>query len=216
MPVQSNRAESWVDISMILDHEMGVWPGDPNVEITPVRQIRNGAPYNLSSISMSLHSGTHLDAPRHFIETGLSVDRAPLDLLIGPAQVIELTGGEPVTPLMFQKCRIGACKRLILKTNTVGLPAAGKFNRDYRYITPEAGQYLVEKEIGLVGIDSPSIGPIEPDAYDVHRSLLDAGIWILEGLDLSMITPGMYDLICLPMKIRDGDGAPARVVLRRR
>ncbi|MEL7561935.1 cyclase family protein [Dehalogenimonas sp. 4OHTPN] len=214
--MQPKHPKLWIDASITLDEGTVVWPGDPGVEITPVRQIRDGAAYNLSSISMSLHTGTHLDAPRHYFELGLSVDRVPLDLLIGPVQVIELPGGEPVTLQTFMKCRIGTCKRLILKTNTAGLPPAGKFNRDYRYITPEAGQYLVEKEIGLVGIDSPSIGPIEPDAYDVHHCLLDAGIWILEGLDLSMITPGMYDLICLPMKIRNGDGAPVRIVLRRR
>jgi arylformamidase len=166
---------------------------------------------------MGSHSGTHVDAPAHFLKGGATVDRAPLGVLIGTARVIEITDAESIKPAELKRHRIRKGDRILFKTrNSAIWQTAGRFDEDFVYITAEGAKYLVEREVSVVGVDYLSVGGYHRDGSEVHRTLLGAGAWLIEGLDLSSVEAGRYDLICLPLKIKDGDGAPARVILRRR
>jgi len=192
------------------------WPGDPPVKITRVLDIGHGDSHNLSQLTMGSHSGTHLDAPLHFIQGALSVDRMPLDAVIGPARVLEIEDKESVKPQELGHYHIGRGERILLKTlNSSRVWRLPAFTEDFVFITKEAAEMLAELKPALVGIDYLSVGGYRRGGSEVHRALLGNGIWILEGLDLSPVEPGDYDLICLPLRIENGDGAPARAVLRK-
>ncbi|MCE5229654.1 cyclase family protein [bacterium] len=193
----------WIDISTPLHPGLPVWPGDPPFKIRSLSSISNGAAFNLSEIAMSSHAGTHLDAPRHCFDNGAPAESAPLDSLIGPARVIEIA--EPVGAPEIDWLRIGQGERVLFKTG-------GRMD----LLLPEAAERLVTIGVALVGIDALSIGAGDEAGDFIHRTLLGAGIWILETLDLSQVSPGDYDLICLPLKIIGADGVPARAVLRPR
>jgi arylformamidase len=182
----------WIDISVQLRDGMVVWPGDPPTRIERISAIERGEAENISAMSLCLHAGTHIDAPLHYFEGGAAIDRLPFDAVIGPARVI--LGAD----LAGQKIRRG--ERILFKTRNSGV-----------CLTPEAAECLAARGIRAVGIDDLSIG-----GERVHKILLGAGIWIIEGLDLSAVEPGNYDLVCLPLSIPGSDGAPARAVLRHR
>lgn len=194
---------------------MVVYEGDPGVEIAPRLEIARGDAANVSLLSMGSHTGTHVDAPAHFIEGGATVESLPLDSLIGPALVAEvgcerLIGRRDLEPLL-----LGGQSRLLLKTRNSALWAAGGFSRDFVALDLEGARYLTERGLRLIGIDYLSIEAFHSPGHPVHRHLLGAGVVILEGLDLSRVAPGVYELVCLPLPVRGIDGAPCRAVLRR-
>lgn len=194
---------------------MVVYEGDPGVEIAPRLEIARGDTANVSLLSMGSHTGTHVDAPAHFIEGGATVESLPLDSLIGPALVAEvgcerLIGRRDLEPLL-----LGGQSRLLLKTRNSALWAAGGFSRDFVALDLEGARYLTERGLRLIGIDYLSIEAFHSPGHPVHRHLLGAGVVILEGLDLSRVAPGVYELVCLPLPVRGIDGAPCRAVLRR-
>jgi len=207
----------WIDVSVPLHTGMVSWPGDPAVAIVPFKEIVRGGSSNVSKLSMGAHTGTHMDAPRHFFVGGRGIDTMPLEATVGPARVIQIRDRESVKVSELGGCRIRRGERILFKTH--GSEERWKrreFDRDYVYITSEAARYLAERGVRTVGVDYLSVGGYKKDGAETHRALLGAGIWIIEGLNLSGVKPGRYDLICLPLRILDGDGAPSRAVLRRR
>lgn len=191
----------YIDISTPLREGLAVWPGDPPFELSSVLSIARGDACNLGAISMSCHAGTHIDAPRHYLDGAPSIEAAPLDALIGPARVIETSA--PLTSSRIESLGIGRGERILLKTG-------GRIEA----LMPESAERLARIGIALVGIDALSIGADDESGEAVHRALLGAGVWILEMLDLSNVSPGEYELIALPLRIVGADGAPARAILR--
>jgi arylformamidase len=200
------------DISLAIYDGMPVYPGDPEVNLEPVSSIEEGAGSNLTLLRCSTHTGTHIDAPRHFLEEGVPVDRLPLDLLIGPVSVVEVQGNPDITRETLAALPLRHPSRLLLKANPS--PPGAVFDTGYTSVSEDAARYLVERGVVLVGIDALSIERLNGTG-NVHRVLLEQGVAILEGVDLHAVPPGEYELICLPLRIRGGDGAPARAVLRR-
>ncbi|HXN47578.1 MAG TPA: cyclase family protein [Bryobacteraceae bacterium] len=208
-------SRAWIDISRPLVSGMAVWPGDPAVRVERVSTIASGGPFNLSAISMCLHTGTHVDAPLHFLEGGPSVAEMPLEALVGPARVIGIRDPKAIRARELEPLRLRRGERVLFKTRGAARRwQAPEFCTDYVYVAADAAGLLVERGVRAVGIDYLSIGAPSEEGYEVHRTLLGAGIWIVEGLDLSAASPGRYELICLPLKVPGADGAPARAILR--
>ena len=198
------------DVTRPIHHGMPVYEGDPSVVVRRVLSVAAGAPVNVSEIRFGSHSGTHVDPPLHFRDGMPGVDELPLDILVGPARLFELTLRGPIDVINLRDLNLAACPRVLFKTRSAS---------DYKGPIPaglsgEAAQALVEAGVRLVGLDSLSADPPAATGFPAHRTLLEAGIIILEGLDFSAVPPGAYELLCLPLKLRGGDGAPARVVLR--
>jgi arylformamidase len=205
----------WIDITVTIHSGMAHWPTDEAVGIERICDLDRGDDYNLSRILMSLHTGTHMDAPIHFIKDGIGIDGMPLDVAIGPARVIEITDKELIRPPELQNHDIQKGERILFKTsNSASLWKANTFTEEFVSISEDGAEYLADKGILLVGVDYLSVGGFNTDIVKVHLSLLQAGIWIVEGLDLSRVEPGRYELVCLPLKVDRGDGAPARAILR--
>ena len=200
------------DISVPLSGELPVFPGDPPLRIDPVTRIALGDEVNLSRVSLSSHSGTHLDPPRHFNDGGTPADRIPLSVLMGKALLIEIPGIRPITRAKLEPFPIKGEERLIIKTGNSRLWQSRSFSEEFSHLTSDGALYLAELGIALVGIDYLSIEQFRGDG-SVHRTLLDSGVIILEGLDLDGVPPGNYELVCLPLKLAGCDGAPARAVL---
>ncbi len=210
-------SRAWIDISRPLGSGTVVWPGDPPVRVERISTLAGGGESNLSVISTCLHAGTHVDSPLHVLEGGLSVASMPLDALVGPARVIATHGLKAIQARELQPLRIRRGERVLFKTRGSGRRwRAPDFCPDYVYLAPDAAALLAEREVRAVGIDYLSIGARGEEGCEVHRVLLRAGVWIIEGLDLAPARPGRYDLICLPLKVLGADGAPARAILRPR
>jgi arylformamidase len=201
------------DITVPLSAELPVFPGDPPVEIEPVTTIAGGDAANVSRISMSTHSGTHLDPPRHFDDHGMAADSLPLSLLIGNALLAEITGIKEIGRAELARKPLLGVERLLLKTDNSLLWGRKELVADFAHLTPDGARYLVEMGVRLIGMDYLSVERADGE-WDVHRTLLDNGVVILEGLNLDGVDAGNYELICLPLKIKGGDGAPARALLR--
>jgi arylformamidase len=202
------------DVSLPISKEMPVYPGDPAVKIQRKATIgKDGAKYNLSRLSMGAHTGTHVDAPFHFLENGDTVDKLPLELLMGRARVVEVTAPR-IDETALKEFDFTADARVLFKTRNSYLWSQPRFVEDYVYITPGAARALVNEGIKVVGIDYLSVEQYGSENFETHITLLGAGTLIIEGLDLREVEPGDYDLTCLPLKIKDGDGSPARVILR--
>jgi arylformamidase len=207
------------DISVPLSSTTPTYPGDPGIEIKLSKNLAAGDVANVSHMDFGLHSGTHVDAPAHFIEGGAKVDSMSLQILIGEAEVVEVPEDIKVIDKDFvaANCIRGA-QRVLFKTRNSSFwnsPQDG-FRADYTYLDSGAAERLVESGIKLVGIDYISIERFDTQSHETHHILLGNDVIVLEGLDLRAVSAGLYELICLPLKIADGagDGAPARTVLR--
>lgn len=205
---------NWIDISLPLHDNMVSWPGDPPVRIEKVQDVERGDSHTLSSLSIGSHTGTHIDAPAHFLKGGMTVDRIPLDKFSGRARVLEIQDKELITVPELAQYKISQGERVLLKTNNSTLWKSDKFAETFVYISPEAAQYLAECRVGLIGVDYLSVGGYKAGGLAQHKTLLQANVCIVEGLNLSAVSPGVYDLICLPLRIQNGDGAPARAIIR--
>jgi len=203
-----------IDISMPLFRGMPSFPGDPLFDSAPIRSISRGDPYALSGLSLGTHAGTHVDPPVHFLHGGTTVDRIDLEALNGPCRVVEVdaratsVGAEDITRIPRGTVRV-----LFRTANSARWANSLTFFSDYVGLTPAAADALVERRVRLVGVDALSVENDPSEAYPVHRSLLGGGTLILEGLLLASAPPGEYGLECLPLRLRDGDGGPARAVL---
>ncbi len=205
----------WIDVTRPIVAGMQVWPGDPEPEIVQTRFMDKGDNYNLSKVAMSVHTGTHMDAPRHFIRDGVPMDDLPLDAVIGEVRVIQIN--DPVAIRAAElPADLSAGERILFRTrNSTELWAKPGFQEDFVYISNEAAQVLASRGVKTVGIDYLSIGGFHNDMVETHETILGAGIWVIEGLDLSQIEPGRYEMVCLPLKLAGVEGSPARAALRR-
>ena len=201
------------DISVPLSPAMHVYPGDPAVDIQRTMKIADGDVANVSFLHFGTHTGTHVDAPAHFIDGAMTVDAIPLNMLIGRAHVIEITS-TTISREVLSEFDLTDDMRVIFKTRNSYAWREPEFVRDFVHLTADAAEHLGENGIKVVGIDYLSVEKYNFVNPDVHRTLLGSGAVIIEGLNLSEVDPGNYELICLPLKIEGGDGAPARVVLR--
>ena len=203
------------DISVGISPEIPVWPGDAPVRLERVQSMDAGAHANVSRFEAGVHVGTHIDAPLHFIPGGRSVEAIPLKTMIGRAYVIELKRAEVLDASTLEGAGIPPrTRRLLFKTRnseywTKGEP---KFRRDFVAVDSSGAEWLVRKGVRLVGVDYLSVAPFG-DAAPTHRILLEAGVVIVEGLNLAAVARGRYTIYCLPLKLIGSDGAPARVIL---
>lgn len=196
-----------IDITRPISPDTPVWPGDPPVVVERVARVEVGDPADVSRLQLGTHTGTHVDPPAHFLPGGDTVDQLPLDLLVGPALVADLSEAPEVDADALEALALPAgTTRLLLKTG----PEDGGATTGA--LTPAGARWLVEHGVRLVGVDTLSIEP-DTDEYPVHHILLGAGVVIVESLDLSAVSAGGYQLVCLPLRIAGGDGAPARAVL---
>lgn len=203
------------DVTVPIAKEMIVYPGDPAVKIERKATLnKDESKYNLSRYSFGSHTGTHVDPPFHFIENGITVDKLPLELLMGRARVVEVTAAR-IDEAALEEFDFTADVRVLFKTRNSYLWSQKSFSQEYVYITPGAARALVNDGIKVVGIDYLSVEKFGSESPETHLTFLKAGTVIIEGLDLREVEPGDYELICLPLKVKDGDGAPARVVLRK-
>ncbi len=206
------------DITVPITAGMPVWPGDPPVTLEPVFQIGAGHRSNVSHLALPTHAGTHVDPPRHFIAGGATVDQLSLELLVGPADVAYLPEAEVIDAATLAALSLPPdCRRLLLRTRNSLYWAHDEraFHEDYVGMTADAARWIVERGIRVVGTDYLAVSRHGDDTVPVHHTLLEAGVIIVEGLNLHEIVPGCYQLVCLPLKIADGDGAPARAILIR-
>ncbi len=202
------------DVTVPIHHGMPVYEGDPEVSVEPWLSISLGAPANVSSLAMGSHTGTHVDAPAHFRDGALGVDRLALDVLIGPARVYAPAVSGHIDAASLRAMDLTSRPRILFKTRGASHWRDEGFRKDFVGLTEDAARLLVDSGVKLVGVDSLSVEPYGCSGFPAHRILLDAGVIILEGLDLSAVPPGDYELFCLPLRLQDGDGAPARVILR--
>jgi arylformamidase len=206
-----------IDVSLEIGPDLLVWPGNPGVAVTPASRISRGDSSNVSEIRLGSHTGTHLDPPFHFLDEGATADDLPLDLMMGEATVADLRGtAGPIGPDELDSLSLpGKATRLLLRTDNSSLWATGPgaFPDTYVCVSPEGARWVVDQGIRLIGIDFLSIEVRGAPGHPTHRTLLEAGVVILEGLDLSGVEPGEYTLVCFPLKIAGGDGAPTRAVL---
>lgn len=205
------------DVSLTIAEDLPVWPGDPKIELKKISQIENGQEANVTHISACVHIGTHVDAPDHFLGNGKTVENLPLDLLVGPSSLVELSVSGQISAADLDNANIPhGTKRLLIKTSNSQIWTEGikEFREDFIALEADAAAYLVEQGVQVVGVDYLSVAPFAEPA-PTHRTLLEAGVLIIEGLDLSRVEAGEYTLLCLPLKIKDSDGAPARVLLQK-
>lgn len=205
----------WIDISVTLRNSTVHWPGDPPVSIGRVKDMERGDHNNLSIISMGTHSGTHMDAPRHFFREGIGIDKMPLNITVGRARVIQIQDAKSVKTKELVEHGLRQGERILFKTqNSLHAWETSRFIENFVFISDEAARFIVKCGVLLVGIDYLSVGSFKDGGSLVHKTLLGGGVWLIEGLDLSQVEPGEYELICLPLKISEGDGAPARAMVR--
>ena len=198
------------DITLVVSSNSPVWPGDTPVD---VRRVSEDGDPAVSTISMSSHAGTHVDAPLHFIPGARSIDQVPLAVLVGPVWVVDAGAADRVTREILDAVGIPSdVTRLLIRTAN-SLRDRGPFDPNYVGLTVEAAHWLIARDIRLVGVDGPSVEPYVSPGNPVHRALLGAGLVIVENLALRDIGPGAYRLVCLPLAIAGGDGAPARAIL---
>ncbi len=203
------------DITVTISPELPVYPGDPGIEIKRTLSLEAGEVANVSHLSFGSHIGTHVDPPAHFVVGGLPLDQLPLEVLIGPARVVDVGEARAIDRSIIERSDLAGVTRVLFKTrNSRFWQQATEFQRDFVYLETEAAERLVAQGVQLVGIDYLSIERFNFEQPTTHLTLLTHNVIIVEGLNLSEITPGDYELICLPLKIKAGDGGPARVVLR--
>lgn len=204
------------DVTLTMRPDMPVWPGDHPVELYRDEKIEEGANANVSILSISVHTGTHVDSPYHFLNDGTAVDVLPLEVLIGPVQVVELTGNATVIDahVVENLNLLPGIERLLFKTRNSDFWSEEPqvFHPDFVGIDEAASRILVDKGIKLVGIDYLSIAPFKK-SRPTHEVFLKAKVVLIEGLNLTNIHPGKYTLYCLPLKLKNTDGAPARTIL---
>jgi arylformamidase len=201
---------TWLDVSVPIYAGMVHFPDNPSIEIDTITHVERGDLCTLSRITMGSHTGTHIDAPIHFLPGGTGADEVPLERLIGPARVIEIKDPLAVTAAELRVHDVDDGERLLFKTsNSERCWKTSQFVPDSVSIAEDAALYLANLNTLAVGIDYLSAGSPE-----THRTLLGAGIVIVEGLNLTGVSQGRYELLCLPLKIPGGDGALARALLK--
>lgn len=208
-------SSTWIDVSVPLTSGMVHWPDEPAPNFEFISSIDTGSVANVTMCRMVAHTGTHMDAPYHFFQNGKGIDSFPLDYGIGRARVIEACGVDVVTRKELEGKGIERGERVLIKTRNSRLQwPTLEFQETYVGIDRSGAQFLVDAGVVIVGVDYLSVGPYNDDNPETHKTLLSGGVWILEGLALASVEEGIYDMICLPLRIAGCDGSPVRAVLR--
>jgi arylformamidase len=202
-----------IDATVPLSAAVPTFPGDPRFQMEFSHRIDRGEPYNVARLTLGAHSGTHVDAPYHFLADGATVERLPLDVLVGRALVAEVGSPSRIDVSDLARIALDGEQRLLLKTRMSGQLRRPEFQEDFVYLTPEGAAHLVERGVRLVGIDYLSVEQFGSTDFAAHHALLRAGVVIVEGLDLTDAAAGHYQMACLPLRLVGADGSPARVVL---
>jgi arylformamidase len=203
-----------IDVTVPLDETLPTYPNNTPFSLEPVQRLARGDHSNVSSLHMSAHCGTHVDAPRHFFDSGPGAEALALDLLLGRARVIEVASRTGVSAEDLKDEDFSDDVRILIKTRNSQLWGSAEFHADYVGVTESGARHLVERGIKVVGVDYLSVEKFKTPGAPAHHVLLGAGTIVIEGLNLRDVEPGLYDLYCLPLRIVGSDGAPARVVLR--
>jgi arylformamidase len=210
------RGPRLLDVSVLLAAGIPSYPGNIPFEMTPVKRVANGDSSNSSRLVMGTHTGTHVDAPRHFFDDKPGVDGLALELLVGRARVIDLPHRGGITEAHLAAAGLREDLRVLLKTpNSALWNLSDGFHQDYTYLTEGGAKFLVDQGVKVIGVDYLSVEQFKKAGAPAHRMLLGNGVIIIEGLNLSDADPGQYEMYCLPLRIAGADGAPARVVLKR-
>jgi len=204
-----------IDVSVPLDTSLASYPNNLPFSLEAVKRIARGDSSNVSALHMSAHAGTHVDSPRHFYDEGTGTEALPLEMLIGRARVIELRPRGGITAEDLAGVDLSEDLRVLIKTPNSKLWGDPEFHKDYAGVTESGAKYLVEHGIKVVGVDYLSVEVFKTPGAPAHHVLLAAGTIVIEGLNLRDVEPGVYEMLCLPLKVVGSDGAPARVVLRR-
>jgi arylformamidase len=204
-----------IDVSVPLDGNLPNYPGNTPFTLEPMKRLARGESSNVSTLHMSAHAGTHVDAPRHFFDSGVGVDALPLEILCGRTRVIEVTSRKAIDAEALAALDLSEDVRLLIKTHNSRLWGTGEFQKDYIGVSESGAKYLVEHGIKVVGVDYLSVEPFKTPGAPTHHMLLGGGTIVIEGLNLRDVEPGIYDMLCLPLRVVGADGAPARVVLRK-
>lgn len=208
---------SWIDISIPFKDKMVYWPTDPVPRVERIKDRNAGDPVTLTEMQWIDHVGTHIDAPLHFIAGGATIDKMPLNATMGRARVIEIKDTESIKLAELEPYNIRRGERILFKTlNSSRCYKTDDFIEDYVYFSTEVAQHLVDRQVRAVGLDYISIGAYgdRENLHDTHTILLNAGVYIIEGINLDGVKPGRYELICLPILLQGGDAASARAILR--
>ena len=200
------------DISRPIQTGMPAWPGDTPTEFAFANTKAQGYSANVGWLRMSLHCGTHADAPYHYNDAGLKIDAVPADTYVGPARVVDIRGHATITTSLLSAHDFSAAPRILFRSDTWTDPAF--FPREWPLMAPDVPAWLAARGVRLVGLDMPSVDHLQSKDLPIHHACDAAGIVILENLDLSGIAPGVYELIALPLRIAGADGSPVRAVLR--
>lgn len=210
------KENAWMDVTIAITNDMVTWPGDQKVRISRSSSIGiDGAVANVTSLSLSAHTGTHIDAPLHFVADGTDIAGVQLSTLIGLARVLHIQDQQKISLNEVKKFDINRGDRLLFRTRNSEIDWKFKpFMDNYVYLASDAARYLLEIGVSCIGVDYLSVAG-EENGTEVHQLLLNSGVTIIEGLDLRSTESGVYEMIALPMKITGSDGAPARVVLRK-
>jgi arylformamidase len=204
-----------IDVSVPLDASLASYPNNLPFSLEAIKRIARGDSSNVSALHMSAHSGTHVDSPRHFFDDGTGTEALPLEMLIGRARVIELRPRGGITADDLAAVDLSEDLRVLIKTPNSKLWGDPEFHKDYAGVTESGAKYLVEHGIKVVGVDYLSVEVFKTPGAPAHHVLLAGGTIVIEGLNLRDVEPGVYEMLCLPLKVVGSDGAPARVVLRR-
>jgi arylformamidase len=203
------------DITLPIEEGMIAYPGNPETRVRPHSRIADGDDANVTELSFGSHTGTHVDAARHFIEGGQAVDALPLDTLIGEAVVVELPRNiTAIGAAELEAAGVAGATRVLLRTRNAELLGQQEFSEDFAYLTGNGAAYLVEQGVRLVALDYLSVEAYDADEPAAHRTLLEKEVIVVEGVDLRDVPAGRYELLCLPLKVKGIDGAPLRAVLR--
>ncbi|MBX9852995.1 MAG: cyclase family protein [Cytophagaceae bacterium] len=207
--------KNWIDVSVDLSPELPTWPGDPTLSISKFHDMSKGAVANVSQLSLSAHTGTHMDSPFHFFNDKVTMSAWTPEVSMGKCKVFEVKDKVSITAKELKTFDIQKGDNIIIKTFNSSYEWFKKpFNENFVHFAEDGAAYIAEKKIQFVGIDYLSVGGPK-NGIEVHHHILGAGIWIVEGLYLKDIAPGEYEFICLPVKIKGADGAPSRVLMRK-
>ena len=204
-----------IDVSVPLDANLPTYPGNTPYSLEAVKRMARGDSSNVSTLHLSAHSGTHVDAPCHFFDGAPGAEALPLEMLVGRARVIEITSRKGIGADELAGAHLSEDVRVLIKTSNSRLWGSAEFHTDYTGVTESGAKYLLEHGIKVVGVDYLSVEEFRKPGAPAHHVLLGAGIIVIEGLNLRDVDPGVYEMFCLPLALVGSDGAPARVVLRR-
>jgi arylformamidase len=208
---------TWRDVSVLIQPDLAPFPGNPPPAVVPILRRADGAAADVSELHIGTHTGTHVDAPSHLLDGGATADRLALEVLVGEAWVLDTRRGSGHVDALALRVSWpeGRVKRLLLRTRNSdhwGM-ASAPYPTDYVGVLPDAARLLVDRGVRLVGTDGLSIEPFDTPGRPTHRLLLEAGVVIVEGLDLRDVEPARYTLVCLPLRLLGADGSPARAIL---